>query len=282
MIVITLQLVFRPEGCWGGYRAEGGGLLPVLSVLLFGLTLRHLEDHLHVVGPAPPAGPPVDVLVGGGGDEVVLLPWGELQGPGGGGEGPEGDGEVHEAPGSVADRHDPRCGAADSAGLELLLVHTVDHVLLLLLPLPHHWADQVDLVVLPGQVPLVDHDGDGAVCEAGRGGVPVDIPNRGGSCGEQQSLEDDDLHLVSLWHLTTSPQESQAVTDGWNVARLSGAGRGEGGVGVRRGRGQVGPSSPHLTSTRRLRVSSGVRYEPGRAVFPGQGNIFTGNHLVFG
>ena len=36
------------------------------------------EDHLHVLGAAPAAHPPVHVPVAGGGDEEVTLPWLEL------------------------------------------------------------------------------------------------------------------------------------------------------------------------------------------------------------
>ena len=163
-----------PEGCWG---RDGLGLScgHVHDCILRYLTLRHLEDHLHVVGAAPAADPPVYVGVGGGGDEVVLLARGELQGPGCGGEGPEGDGEVHEPPRSVAHGHNPRPRTAHSARLKLLLVHAVYHVLLLPPPLPHHGADEVDLVVLPGQVVLIDSDDHGLLAGHGRGGVPVDI-----------------------------------------------------------------------------------------------------------
>ena len=188
--VVAPQLVFRPESCRGGDGTEGGGLLLALSVLQFCLALRHFKDHLHVVGPAPASRPPVEVLVGGGGDEVVLLARGELQGPGCGGEGSEGDGEVHEGPGPVADRHYPRPGTAHSTRLELLPVHAVDDVLLLLPPLlPHHGADEVHLVVLPRQITLVDHDSDGVPAEAGRGRVPVHIADFGGCCSEEDSLQ---------------------------------------------------------------------------------------------
>ena len=113
--VVSSHFVFGPESCRGGDgRTEGGGFLLVLQVLQLCLTLRHLEDHLHVVRPAPAPRPPVDVLVGGGGDEVVLLARRELQGPGCGGEGPEGDGEVHEGAGPVTDGHYPRPGTAHS------------------------------------------------------------------------------------------------------------------------------------------------------------------------
>ena len=187
--VVAPQLVFRPESCRGGDGTEGGGLLLALSVLQFCLALRHFKDHLHVVGPAPASRPPVEVLVGGGGDEVVLLARGELQGPGCGGEGSEGDGEVHEGPGPVADRHYPRPGTAHTTRLELLPVHAVDDVLLLLPPLlPHHGADEVHLVVLPRQIVLIDGDDHGFAVGGGGCGVPIHIPHLAGRnlAGEDQ------------------------------------------------------------------------------------------------
>ena len=53
---------------------DGRGRPPVWGV-------RHLEDHLHVVGGAGAADPPVEVRPGAGGDEVIVLARVELQTP---------------------------------------------------------------------------------------------------------------------------------------------------------------------------------------------------------
>ena len=136
----------RPPG-GRGHRGEergvnGRGRLPV----------SHIEHHLHVVRAAEAAGPPVNVSLCRGGDEVICLARLELQPPGGGGECPEGDGEVHEALRLVADGHNLRLGVGHPAALELLLGHAVHNVFLQGVVR----ADQVELVILPGQVPVVD------------------------------------------------------------------------------------------------------------------------------
>ena len=86
------------------------------------------EYHFHILGPAPPAHPPLHVSVTGGGDEVVALTRLELHLLGGGGEGSEGDGEVHQVPGLVTHSNDPGVGLDDGAGVELLLLDAVDDV----------------------------------------------------------------------------------------------------------------------------------------------------------
>merc|ERR1719394_2158474 len=93
-----------------------------------------------------------------------------------GGEGSEGEGEVHEGARSVADGHYPRPGTGNPAVLELLLLHAVDDVLLLLLALLRHWADDVHLVVLPSLVALVHCDNRILVAQPGCCGcVPEDV-----------------------------------------------------------------------------------------------------------
>ena len=62
---------------------------------------------------------------------------------------PECDGEVHEVPGLITDRDDPGLWVDDGAGVELLLVHAVDDVPLR--AVGPAGADDVDLVILPGQ-----------------------------------------------------------------------------------------------------------------------------------
>ena len=133
-----------------GSRGHGGEERGVDSRV--SLPVSNIEHHLHVVRAAEAAGPPVDVSLCRGGDEVICLARLELQAPGGGGEGPEGDGEVHEALRLVADGHNLGLGVGHSAALEFLLGHAVHNVFLQGVV----GADQVQLVILPRQIPVVD------------------------------------------------------------------------------------------------------------------------------
>ena len=70
---------------------------------------------------------------------------------------PEGDCELCLIIRPVTDGHHPGVSLTDPAGVVLLLAHVVDDVLLPLLPPPRTpvvvgWADDVELIVLPGQV----------------------------------------------------------------------------------------------------------------------------------
>ena len=123
------------------------------------------------MGGAEPSNPPVQISPGGGGDEIVILTGSELQPPRGGAEVPEGDGEVLELLGFVADGHNLGPGVCHTAGAKLLLRHAVDDVLLQGVL----GTDDVQLVVLPGQVARVDvHDMPGVVDPEDRvGAVPV-------------------------------------------------------------------------------------------------------------
>ena len=165
--------VFAPECGRGGYvGGHGGG-----RSLLF-LHLCHAEDHPHVVGGAPAAHPAMDILAVGGGDEVVVPAWPELQSARGGREAPEGDGEVHEGLRLVADCHNAWPWVGYPTRFKLLALHAVDDVLLgggragLV-----HRADEVDLVVLRGQVALVHYDGPRLGPGTGRRSVPVNVSN---------------------------------------------------------------------------------------------------------
>ena len=115
------------------------------------VSLGDLEDHPHVVSGAVSSDSPVQVGLGRGGDQVVALPWLELQPPGGRREGPEGDGEVLEPLLTLADRHYLRPGAGHPAVVKVLDGDAVDDMLLQGVL----GADQVQLVVLPGQVALI-------------------------------------------------------------------------------------------------------------------------------
>ena len=169
------------------------GVSPVL--LNVALIVSHLEDHLHVVGGAASAHPPVQILPGRRGNEVVVLSRPELQTARGGGERPEGDGEVAEAVGRVTDGHDLGLGVGDATRVKLLAADAVDNVGLRELGARlGHRADDVDLVVLPGQVAGVDvHNVVGVVQpEHGVVLVPVDVvqllgtgEGHGKSCHQQ-------------------------------------------------------------------------------------------------
>jgi len=155
----------------------------------------HFECHLHVVGGAMTAHSPVEVVVAGSGDEVVVFARLELHAARSGCERPKGDGEVHQLVRFVADGNDARVLASDPASLVLLFGHAVNDVLLhvlggrtnncgggrilggwLLLLLSVDRTDDVDLVVFPRLVAPVDVDDVVSVIdpEDGVGRVPVD------------------------------------------------------------------------------------------------------------
>ena len=120
----------------------------------------------------------MDVLVVGGGDEVIVPSGTELQTPRGRGEAPERDGEVHEGLRLVADSDYPGSRVHHAAGVELLLLHAVDDVLLRRLGARLvDRADQVDLVVLGRQVTFVHRYSLRLGAETSCCCVPVDVPN---------------------------------------------------------------------------------------------------------
>lgn len=82
-----------------------------------------LEDNLHVVAGAPAADAPVEVVLGRGADEVVIVAREELQTIRLRRKRPEGDGEVHRFARLVADRYYPRTGVRYPACLVLLFGH---------------------------------------------------------------------------------------------------------------------------------------------------------------
>jgi len=146
--------VLRPECCrsWDRLGFLGCGVLDEVIV-------RHLDNHLHVVGLAPSPHSPVDVSVVRCGYEVVFLSRYELQASRSGSEGSEGDGEVHEGLRSVTDCHYPRSGTSDFAVVILLLLHPVDHMLLsIIVSSLHNRTNQIHLVVLPGKIVLINCD----------------------------------------------------------------------------------------------------------------------------
>lgn len=121
--------------------------------------VSHLECHLHVVGGAVAAGLAVQVTARRRRDEVVVLARFELHPAWGGGERPECDGKVHQLLRLVADGDDARVGAGDPTRVVLFFGHGVDDVALRVgVARPVHRADDVDLVVLPWLVALVDVD----------------------------------------------------------------------------------------------------------------------------
>ena len=186
LVVVDRDL---PGGGVGARRAGdpsgGGGLQGIdqrrVASRAVLLPLRHLEDHLHVVGGAEAPDPPVEIPPGGGGDEVVVLTGSELQTSRRGTEVPEGDGEVLELLRLVADGHNLGSGTCHTTGLELVLADAVDDVLLQRVL----GTDDIELVVLPGEVAVVDvHDVVGVVYpEDGVGAVPVDHVDLCHCCG---------------------------------------------------------------------------------------------------
>ena len=114
------------------------------------LARPHLDHHLHVVGGAVAARPPVQVHGRGRGDEVVGLARLELQRRGVGAEAPERYGKVAEALRLVAHCHNLWSRVGDPAAEVLVLGHAVDDVLL-----PGVGTDDVQLVVLRGHAALV-------------------------------------------------------------------------------------------------------------------------------
>lgn len=82
-----------------------------------------LEDDLHVVTGAPSADAPVEIILGRGADEIVIVAREELEAPGLRRERPEGDGEVHHSVRLVAHRYYSRTGIRYPTCLVLLLGH---------------------------------------------------------------------------------------------------------------------------------------------------------------
>lgn len=72
---------------------------------------------------APSADAPVEIVLGRGADEVVIVAREELEAPGLWRERPEGDGEVHHFARLVAHRYYPRTGVRYPTRLVLLLGH---------------------------------------------------------------------------------------------------------------------------------------------------------------
>lgn len=111
--------------------------LVTLSIRLLTVVTRHrrrgrglglvaaadLEDDLHVVAGAPSADAPVEIVLGRGADEVVIVAREELESAGLRRERPEGDGKVHRSARLVADRYYPRTRIRYPTGLVLLLGH---------------------------------------------------------------------------------------------------------------------------------------------------------------
>lgn len=169
---------------WGrGWRRGRRGWRRRTGRVLLGLA-AHAEHQLHVVGEAAAAYAPVQVVLTGRADEVVVLPREELQPARLRRERPEGDGEEHQLVRLVADGYYPRVGVCYSASVVLLLGHIVDDVLLGILiecVWSIHRADDVHLVVLELAIALVKvEDVVGVVYpkDAVRG-VPVDVEGLG-------------------------------------------------------------------------------------------------------
>jgi len=118
---------------------------------------------------------------GGGGDEVVRLARLELQSSRSGAETSKCNREVHEGFRLVADRHNFGSRTCNPTRVKLFSGDAVYHMLLSGVL----GADDVELVVLPGEVPLVHvHDVVSVVnSEDGVAGVPVHLVCLGGHGG---------------------------------------------------------------------------------------------------
>lgn len=100
---------------------------------------------------APAPYSPVQIVAGGRGDEIIVVPREELQSPRLRRERPERDGKVHQLVGLVADGDYPGIGVRYPAGLVLVLGHVVDDVLFHLVVFCTgriHRTNQIYLVVL--------------------------------------------------------------------------------------------------------------------------------------
>ena len=152
------------------------------------------EDHLHVVRAAASSDTPVKIFWGGGGDEVVILAGVEFKAAGSGGERSEGDGEVHQPVRLVANGNNCWLGIGDSARVKLLTADAVDDVFFRVLDAGlGDWADDVDLVILPGFIANIDVDNVIGVVnsEHGVGLVPVDVVKLLGVSHGSQTTDDD-------------------------------------------------------------------------------------------
>jgi len=127
------------------------GLIHIDDIAFFSV-VSNFKDHLHIVGGTESTNFSVDIISVWGRDEINVLSRFELEASGDGTERPEGDGEVLEALRFVTNSHNLWSRVGYPAGIKLLLGDTVDHMFLLGV----EWTDDVDLVVLPGKVSLVN------------------------------------------------------------------------------------------------------------------------------
>lgn len=103
----------------------------------------------------------MEVVLGRGRDEVVVVTRMKLQSTGGGRERAESDGEIHQLMRPIAQRHDLGSGLRDSTRVVLLFGDTVNDVLLLIFHGDTRFVDgthNVHLIVLPRVIATVDLD----------------------------------------------------------------------------------------------------------------------------
>lgn len=144
----------------------------------------HFEDDLHVVGGAAAANAAVQVVLGRGADEVVIVAGRELEAAGLRRERSEGDGVVEQLVGLITDGDDSGCRIGDTTRVVLLLGDIVDDVplgILLVGARSVHGAYNVHLVVIELSIALVHRDYVVGVVypEDGVRGVPVDVERFG-------------------------------------------------------------------------------------------------------
>lgn len=147
---------------WRGRRPRGARHCGRGSARARGLLQTpHLEHDLHIVRGAAAADPPVEVVAGRRGDEIVIVAGQELQAARLRRERPEGDRKVHQFVGLVAHGNNARVGIRDAARLILILRHVVDDILLHVVVFRTrrvYRADQVSLVVFELQIAPVHID----------------------------------------------------------------------------------------------------------------------------
>jgi len=155
------------------------------------------EGQLHVVHGAGPAHPPVNVPLCCCGDEKIFLSRFELQSTRARTERSKGDGSELSWVCLVTHHHLLRPGVGHPTGHELMLAHTVDHMVLLVVL----GTDQMKLIIFLWKVALIHCDSVGVVLvtEQGVGGVPIHIVMLGThhrGCFNNEDYEE---------HLLTSP-----------------------------------------------------------------------------
>jgi len=156
-------------GCCGGSWFHFPWLVNIDGVCFFSV-VRHFEDHLHVVGRTEATNSFVNILAVRSWDEVNILSRLEFKSSRDWTERSECNCKELEALRLITNCHNFGFGVGNPAGIKFLFRYTVDHMFLLRV----EWTDDVDLIVFPRKISLVDiHDMVGVVnSKHGVGCVP--------------------------------------------------------------------------------------------------------------